>query len=123
MRLHFQKGDVIAIAATLLLALSVFLAFLPGAAAPGAMAKIYLDGTLLRTVSLDVSQKFDVTAEYRNTISVREGKIAVTESDCPGGDCMHSGWVGSSGRSIVCLPNRLEIRIISGSGGVDFVVG
>ena len=123
MRLRFQRGDVVAIAATLLLALSVFLAFIPKKTDGGAMAEVYLGGTLLCTVSLDVPQEFDVAAKYRNTITVKDGKIAVTESDCPGGDCMHSGWVGSSGRSVVCLPNRMEIRIISESGDVDYVVG
>ena len=123
MRLQFQKGDYIAIAATLLFALAVFLAFLPGDRNPGGRAELYLDGALYRTVSLNVPQEFAVVAEFRNTVTVKDGKIAVTASDCPGGDCMHSGWVDSSGRSIVCLPNRLEIRIVSESGDVDFVVG
>ena len=78
---------------------------------------------MVRRVSLDTSVEFSVTGDYMNTVTVRDGKIAVTESDCPGGDCVHSGWIGTSGRSIVCLPNRMEIRIVSATGDVDFVVG
>ena len=123
MRLRFQKGDYLAVAATLLLAAVVFLAFLPRETGDTPMAEIYLDGTLVRRVSLDTSAEFSVTGDYMNTVTVRDGKIAVTESDCPGGDCDHSGWIGTSGRSIVCLPNRMEIRIVSAPGDVDFVVG
>lgn len=123
MRLRFQKGDYLAVAATLLLAAVVFLAFLPRETGDTPMAEIYLDGTLVRRVSLDTSVEFSVTGDYMNTMTVRDGKIAVTESDCPGGDCVHSGWIGTSGRSIVCLPNRMEIRIVSAPGDVDFVVG
>ena len=50
-------------------------------------------------------------------------EAAFTESDCPGRDCVHSGSIGSTGRSIVCLPNRVEIRVISAEADVDFVVG
>lgn len=123
MRLRFQKGDYLAVAVTLLLAVVVFLAFLPRETGDTPMAEIYLDGTLVRRVSLDTSAEFSVTGDYMNTVTVRDGKIAVTESDCPGGDCVHSGWIGTSGRSIVCLPNRMEIRIVSAPGDVDFVVG
>jgi len=123
MRLRFQKGDYLAVAVTLLLAAVVFLAFLPRETGDIPMAEIYLDGTLVRRVSLDTSAEFSVTGDYMNTVTVRDGKIAVTESDCPGGDCVHSGWIGTSGRSIVCLPNRMEIRIVSAPGDVDFVVG
>lgn len=123
MRLRFQKGDYLAVAVTLLLAAVVFLAFLPRETGDTPMAEIYLDGTLVRRVSLDTAAEFSVTGDYMNTVTVRDGKIAVTESDCPGGDCVHSGWIGTSGRSIVCLPNRMEIRIVSAPGDVDFVVG
>ena len=123
MRLRFQKGDYLAVAVTLLLAAVVFLAFLPRETGDIPMAEIYLDGTLVRRVSLDTSAEFSVTGDYMNTVTVRDGKIAVTESDCPGGDCVHSGWIGTSARSIVCLPNRMEIRIVSAPSDVDFVVG
>ena len=58
-----------------------------------------------------------------NTITVCDGKISFSDSDCPGQDCVHSGSIGSTGRSLVCLPNAVEIRVVSGESDVDFVVG
>ena len=123
MRLRFQKGDLLAVAVTLLLAVAVFVLFLPRENSQAAVAEIYLDGALIRQVSLSEDGEFTVTGDYENTVTVRDGKIAVTRSDCPGRDCVHSGWIGSRGRSLVCLPNRLEIRVVSASGDVDFAVG
>ena len=123
MRLQFQKGDWLAIVCTLLLAAVVFALFLPGRAQGDAVAQIYHDGELIRTVELEKPQEFIVTYTCTNTITVRDGKIAITASDCPGEDCVHSGWTSSSGKSIVCLPNQLEIRVVSGDNDVDFVVG
>ena len=123
MRLRFQKGDWLAVAVPLVLAVVVFLAFLPGEMADVPVAEIYLDGKLLHRMPLDVPGDFSVSGDYINTVTVRDGKIGVSASDCPGGDCVHSGRIGTSGRSIVCLPNRMEIRIVSAAGDVDFVVG
>lgn len=123
MRLRFQKGDCLAILATLLLAAVVFSLFLPGKSEEAAVAEIYLDGRLIRQVPLNTEAEFALSGDYTNTVTVRDGKIGITASDCPGGDCVHSGFIGTSGRSVVCLPNRLEIRVVSSAGDVDFVVG
>lgn len=121
MRLRFQKGDMIAVAGVLLLAALVLLLFLPGERA--AYAEVYRNGELIKTVSLAQAQEFTVSGKYTNTVSVRDGRIAVTGSDCPGEDCVSCGWLDSAGRSIVCLPNGLEIRVVADGNGVDFVVG
>ena len=123
MRLRFQKWDIAVIAAILVMALAVFAAFLPRENAPAAYAEIYQDGKLLKTVMLSEDQEFTVTGRYTNTVTVCDGKIAVTHSDCPGGDCVSCGWADGAGRSIVCLPNGLEIRVMAGNRDVDFVVG
>ncbi len=49
------------------------------------------------------------------------GRIAVTQSDCPGGDCMQTGWQ-DGGRPIVCLPHRLVIQF-TGTAGPDAISG
>ncbi len=45
------------------------------------------------------------------TITVRDGQIAVTESPCPQQVCVHSGAIYRSGELLVCVPNRVVIRI------------
>ena len=121
-RLRFQKWDIAVVAGILVLAGLVFCLFLPKQEA-AAYAEIYRDGELIKTVSLRENQEFTVTGRYENTISIVDGKIAVIDSDCPGCDCVHCGWIAQSGRSIVCLPNGLEIRIVSRNSDVDIIVG
>lgn len=123
MTLRFRKWDIAAVAAVVLLAGLVFLLFLPGPEQTAAAAHIYQDGKLIKTVSLEEDQQFAITGRYSCTVTVRGGKIAVTGSDCPGEDCVRSGWISGPGRSIVCLPGGVEIRVVSGSADVDFVVG
>ncbi len=122
-KLNFQKWDMVAVAVILCLSVLVFALFLPPKGTAASSAEIYLEGKLIKTVSLAVDQEFTVTGVYSNTVAIRDGKIAVIYSNCPGEDCVHIGWTASAGRSVVCLPNALEIRIVAGSSDVDFVVG
>ena len=69
-----------------------------------------------------VDQQLTVESENgTNVITVKDGKVAVTEADCPDGYCMERGFC-SGGAQIVCLPNRLVLHFI-GQSDVDFVVG
>lgn len=119
----FKIGDLLAIALVLALAAVCFLTFLPQGGEGAACAQIYHNGQLLMTVPLDQPREIPVEGDYRNVITVHDGEIAITDSDCPGRDCVHSGAIHSPGRSLVCLPNALEIRVVSGQSDVDFVVG
>ena len=121
--LRFRKGDWLAIAVVAALAVAVLLCFLPGGKEPAAQAEIYLDGELYRTLSLEENTVFQVADAYTNEITVKDGTIAFTASNCPGQDCVHSGSIRSTGRSLVCLPNKVEIRVVAGESDVDFVVG
>lgn len=119
----FKPGDLLAVGAVLLLAVLCFAAFLPKGEGEASSAQIYQGGELLMTVPLDKDRQFPVEGDYCNVVTVRDGQIAITASDCPGQDCVHSGGIHSPGRSLVCLPNALEIRVVSGQSDVDFVVG
>ena len=119
--MRFAKWDLIPIAAVTVLALVVFLLFVP-AKTPGNYAQIYKNGELLRTLSLTENTTIAVGGNYTNVITVRDGKIAITQTDCPGGDCKACGWFSTAG-SIVCLPNGVEIRVVSQTADVDIVVG
>ena len=85
--------------------------FLPGEKAP--MAEVISDGKVNRVVNLNADQEFTVPcAGGFNTVTVKDGKIAVTEASCPDQYCVRQGFC-NSGRDIVCLPNRLVISFVS----------
>jgi hypothetical protein len=46
------------------------------------------------------------------TLEISEsGRVRVTESTCPDKICVRTGWISRPGQSIVCLPNRVVVRI------------
>ena len=114
-----KTGDLLAIALVLALALGTAL-WLPTLKSGGSFAQVWQNGELVREIPLSVDQTFRIRGDYTNTVTVRDGKIAVTHSDCPTNDCVHMGWLKDGG-SIVCLPNRVEIRLV-GDTDVDAVI-
>lgn len=111
---------LLAAIAAVCLGLSIFL-LLPGDDA--VYAQISSGGKIVRTVNLRIDQQFTVTGETggSNTVTVRDGRIAVTAADCPDRYCMERGFC-SSGTPIVCLPNRLVIQF-QGEQSVDAAAG
>lgn len=122
MKLTFCKGDFFAIALVAAIAVLVSVLFWTNVGAEeGSVVTVYQDGKMIQELSLSEEAEFTIEGAYSNKIAVENGKAAIVESDCPGTDCVHSGWIHEAGRSIVCLPNRVEIRI-EGASEVDFVV-
>ncbi len=122
MKLSFCKGDILAIVIVAAIALLVSVIFWTSIGAEeGSVVHVYQEGELIREISLNVDTEFVIEGKYENVVTIKDGKAAITESDCPGTDCVHSGWIHEAGRNIVCLPNRVELRI-EGTSEVDFVV-
>ena len=122
LHLTFRRGDLFAVALVVFIAIGTVLAFLPGRVADeNSIAQIYMDSALIRELPLDVDTSVTIEGDYSNTVTVENGRIRISQSNCPGEDCVHSGAISAPGRSIVCLPNRVEIRV-TGASDVDFVV-
>ena len=91
----------------------------PGQAA---FAEVWSEGELLYTLDLQVERTVTVQTEKGlNVITVRDGRIAVTEADCPDGHCMDRGFC-SGGVQIVCLPHQLVIKFVQETE-IDGVIG
>lgn len=96
------------------------LLLMPGKEVGG--VEVWSEGKHLYTLSLKEPQQLTVqTASGANTITIRDGKVAVTEADCPDGYCMDRGYC-SDGAQIVCLPNRLVLKFV-GEQTVDGIAG
>lgn len=85
-------------------------------------AQIWSQGELYRTISLEEDQTLEILCqEGKNTVTVKDGKVAVTYADCPDQYCVRRGFC-SGGTSIICLPHRMEIRFL-GQQEIDGAAG
>ena len=105
---------------TACLGLSILL-LMPGEEAR--FAQIISDGKKIMALTLAVDQEVTIPSPLggSNTVTVKDGKIGVTDASCPDHHCIRRGMC-SSGSQIVCLPNRLVIHFLDDEV-VDFVAG
>lgn len=83
------------------------------------IAEVYQDGELIRSVPLSENCEFTVTcAEGYNTVTVRDGEVMISSADCPDKVCVRTGAISGGAVPIVCLPHKLEIRVV-GADGLD----
>lgn len=100
----------------------VWLAVIKFAPQDKLMAEISVDGKLLYTIDLNKVIKSYTIKLPHNTVLVEHGRISMQDADCPDKLCIKQGPISSSSFPIVCLPNKVVIRI-TGQSGVDAVAG
>ena len=125
LRFSFRIGDLIAVVLVISLAAIVFASyFIVNKPVENAKVQIYKDNELIKEFALNSSEEieFVIDEEYYNKIVIKDGEVYFVESDCPGKDCVHSGSISKPGRSLACLPNKVEIRI-TGKSDLDIELG
>jgi len=51
-----------------------------------------------------------------NDITISEGKICVSDADCPDHTCVKNGYLRYDYLPVICLPHKLVIRFCEGGG-------
>lgn len=86
------------------------------------VARITVDGKLFKTVKLTgKEQTIDIKTQYgENILKVHDNGIEMVDADCPDKVCLTFGFVDRNGGTIVCLPHKLMVEVVGGSGeGAD----
>ena len=103
-------ADIILICILLVLALSVFLV-VELSRREGAYVVVSIDGGEVCRYSLSEDGEFTLNGGT-NTLVISGGKAYISEADCPDGLCVSQGKISRTGQTVVCLPNRVMLRIV-----------
>ncbi len=110
-----RRNDIVFILALVIICASVGLSFL-FLREVGDSVTVTIDGSDYGTYALSN----DVTVEIKNTdgavtniLIIKDGKAHVEYASCPDGICVAHKPILREGESIVCLPNRVVITVVS----------
>ena len=111
--LKFNRFDALVALIIALLAVAAALWFyLPRSQSGQLTVVISVAGEETRRVPLSDFTEATVTGGgYILRVSGRGGGVAVTDSDCPTQDCVHTGVITRAGQSIVCLPAQVAVHL------------
>ena len=81
---------------------------------------ITVDGNKLGTYSLGKDQTISIG--HTNICQIKDGQARMTEATCPDHLCMKQHAIDSKGGTIVCLPNKVVVTVVSAdTSGIDSV--
>ncbi len=76
------------------------------------------NGTLYESFDLSENRTVDMGS---NVIVTENGYVYMKSADCKNRICVNTGKINSAGQSIVCLPNRIMVKITGKEDSVDAV--
>lgn len=106
-----NKKDIILIIAVLLIIILFFIGkeFFPPKAG---YVTATVDGTFYGSWPLAKDTSISLSTLYgKNTFTIKDGLVKMTDADCPGQDCLHQNAIRQTDSAIICLPHRLVLEI------------
>jgi len=81
----------------------------------GENVEIYVDGRPKFVYPLNIERIIMVKGKLGESIvKIKRGRVRMEESACPLKLCVKQGYISKQGEEIICVPNRVVIRIIGG---------
>ena len=122
---HHIRNDIILILCVLLAA-AVGIFYLYGLRPSGDMVRVSIDGSEYGTYPLSEDITEDIRTgedgEYLNRLVIKDGKAYMETANCPDGICVEHSRIFRDGESIVCLPHRVVVTVITDGGATPDVV-
>lgn len=113
---HHIRNDIILIIGMLLVA-TIGMLYLFVFRSGGDTVKVTVDGKIYGTYSLTKNITEDIYSgknnEHLNRLIIKNGKAYMETATCPDGICVAHKPIFRDGESIVCLPQRVVVTVIT----------
>ena len=106
-----KRNDWI-LATAILLAAGILGAYLLLGRQTGSCVMISKDNEEIGTYSLKDDRVIDVGEG--NRLEIKDGAVHMLYADCPDQICVHQKAISRNGESIICLPNKIVLKIVDG---------
>jgi len=121
MVLIMNKNDIKLIVILGIIVLGIFI-FVNITKEEGSIAEVYFEDNLVLTIDLNIDSEYTVDGELGDVVlEVKDKKIRVKSENSPRNICSKEGYIGDSSRTLICLPNKVIVKII-GENKIDGVV-
>ncbi len=111
---HLHKADIIAIVILFSIGLVIsFLIYMPSKK-NGTFVEVRIDGVTTQRYSLSENRSETIqTPNGTNTFYINAGSVHMNHADCQDQICVNTKKISQNGQSIVCLPHKLVLTIVS----------
>lgn len=111
-----RKHDIILGLILLSVASILFVMDLPHVSSDTGNKKVVVsvDGKKTAEYPLKKDATYELSGSHlgTNTLVIKSGKAYISEANCPDKQCMKQGKISRAGEMLVCLPNRVVVKIV-----------
>lgn len=111
----FKRGDFILLFSLLITGAAIFL-IQSGHREHGDMVEISIDGRRYALYPVSGERIIDIGDTFHNRLVIKENKVYMESADCKDQYCVAHKPISRTGETIICLPHRLVVTIISSDG-------
>ncbi len=117
---HIKEIVFVTVLVLAVSAIALVTTFWPKAVAGS--VRVSLHGQEVTVLRLDVPTTYELYSAHGIVkIEVKDHKAAIVSSPCPNQHCVHEGFKGEEGSSIVCVPEEVCLTFL-GNGEVSEIV-
>ncbi|MCD7981484.1 MAG: NusG domain II-containing protein [Clostridiales bacterium] len=116
------KKEIILLIIIFIVILAIWLGYRMMKSDSGNLVRITVDGEEYGVYDLDEEQEIPIEIDggVTNTLVIRNGEADMIEADCPDQICVNMDAISVENETIVCLPNRIVVEVISSEEEADF---
>lgn len=108
-----KKRDIVLIILVLICIVASFVANSLLNSSKSAKVVIYLDNKLYKELPIDEEKTIEIKKNgVLNKIHIHDNGVEMEEANCPDKVCVNTGFIDKSGQSIVCLPHKINVKIV-----------
>lgn len=121
MKQYIKKADIVLLIVLVLVGLASA-AYVAMSQTGGDTVIIEQNGDMYGKYSLFEDATITIEGkDSKNIVTISGGEVTMSESTCKNQVCVRHGAITAAGESIICLPNRVVVRIEGKGGGYDAV--
>ncbi len=112
--MKLKKTDILIITLLLILSACMYY-FFSLQKDTGVIVAVKCDGKTIAEYPLDKDITLTIGSEKDfNVLEIKDGKVKITEADCPDKLCVKQKEISLNGETIICLPHKLVVEIEGG---------
>ncbi len=121
---YIKRNDIILAIVLLLVGLGLYFVF-SVFNKPGEYVHITVDGYTCEKLPIDEDMVLRIpeTGEDYNVIEIKDGRVYVSDADCPDRICVNHREVSEVGQTIICLPHKLTVSVSGWDSGKEITDG
>lgn len=107
----FRKSDIILMISIVIIGL-ISAVYISIGKTVGDEVEIKVNNTIYGTYSLNINRTIVVKENNnKNIVTIKDGSVKMSSASCKNQVCVHHSPISKVGESIICLPNKVIIRI------------